>query len=380
MLKALFGEHAEEIVPCLLSEAHRPEGISDDELNVELNRNTLSIDVGRYIVYKGYPVTFNLEAQSSPDDDLLPRMHEYALNLYRKYHRPTVSVALLLFECEVPEVPFRIACGEEVFSNFFPFIICMWKMDPQKVVEHHQRCLYSLLPTMKRPTADLLIGVLREMSGHDTRPQLIRHLKWFHTMLHRTTTVSQEDKQKVEKYLHMQYQLHPLLAEDPLIQSVIAHGIEQRFPEELAKRVAKTLAEHEAKTEVRVMQEAILDIANDRFSAQVVSQVQQTIASIEDVQQLRKFLRQLAGVLDEQEVKALLTQCFAEVKGKAEGLQEAILDIVSDRFSSQIAAQVQQTIAPVQDVQQLRKFHRQLAGVSDEEEVPALLTQCFPSS
>jgi len=67
-----------------------------------------------------------------------------------------------------------------------------------------------------------------------------------------------------------------------------------------------------------------------------------------------------------------------EAKGKAEGLQEAILDLVSDRFSAQIVAQVQQTIAPAQDVQELRKFLRQLARASDEQEVQALLTQWFP--
>jgi len=219
-----------------------------------------------------------------------------------------------------------------------------------------------------------------------------RHLKWFHTMLHRTTTVSKEDKQKVEKYLNMQYQLHPLLAEDPLIQSVIEHGIEhgieqgieQRFPEELAKKVAKTLAEHEAKAEARTMQEAILDIVRVRFSAQVVAQVQQTIAPLQDMEQLRTFLRQLAPISEEQEVYALLTQYLSlqgtRIEGEIKGIQESILDIVSDRFSPQIAAQVQQTIAPIQDVQQLRKFLRQLARTSVEEEIPALLTQCFPGS
>ena len=97
-LKALFGELDWEIIPCLLSEARRPEDLADEELNVELNRNTLSMDVGRHIVYKGEAATFNLEAQSGPDDDLLPRMLEYAINLYRKYkRRPVVSVGLFLF-------------------------------------------------------------------------------------------------------------------------------------------------------------------------------------------------------------------------------------------------------------------------------------------
>src|SRR3954452_20154592 len=81
ILKALFGEQAEEIVSSLLPEVHRPEGLADNELNVELNRTTLSIDIGRHIIYKGESATFNLEAQSGLDDDLLPRMNEYSLNL-----------------------------------------------------------------------------------------------------------------------------------------------------------------------------------------------------------------------------------------------------------------------------------------------------------
>jgi hypothetical protein len=106
LVKALFGEQSEEVISSLIAEVHRPEGLTDDELNVELNRTTLSIDIGRHIIYKEDSVTLNLEAQSDADDDLLPRMNEYSLNLYRKYKRPVLSVALLLFKCEVPENPF----------------------------------------------------------------------------------------------------------------------------------------------------------------------------------------------------------------------------------------------------------------------------------
>jgi len=176
ILKALFGEQAEEIVSSLLPEAHRPEGLADTELNVELNRTTLSIDIGRHILYKGDSVTFNLEAQSGPDDDLLPRMNEYSLNLLCKYKRPVVSMALLLFECAIPKTPFKVICGGDVFSDFYPIIICMWQMDPHKVVERHQRCLYPLLPTMEHPTVDLLTQALQEMNEYDTRPQFTRHL------------------------------------------------------------------------------------------------------------------------------------------------------------------------------------------------------------
>ena len=75
---------------------------------------------------------------------------------------------------------------------------------------------------------------------------------------------------------------------------------------------------------------------------------------------------------------ALLTQFPSP--GELRGLQEAILDIVGDRFSSQVVAQVQQAIAPCEDVQQLRTFLRQVVRLSDEQEVPALLAQFFPNA
>lgn len=64
MVKALFSEQSEEIIACLLPGSHRPEGLPTDQLNVELNWNTLSIDIGRHIVYEEEDVTFNLEAQA----------------------------------------------------------------------------------------------------------------------------------------------------------------------------------------------------------------------------------------------------------------------------------------------------------------------------
>jgi len=353
----------------------------DEELNVELNRNTISIDVGRHVVYKGDSAILNLEAQSSPDDDLLPRMLEYAINLYRKYkRRPVVSVALFLFKCEIPDRPFIIECGGDRFVEFCPIIICMWEMDPPKVVDHHQRCLYTLLPTMKEPKPDLLKRALQELYEQEGPQDFKCHLAWFETMLSRTTTMSDEDKQLVQEYVHMQYQLHPLLAENPTIQSVIA--------EETAKEVAKEIAKEVAKEVAKSLQGTIVDLVTDRFSTPIVHYVQRTIAPSRNIEELRKLHRQLARMSDEQEVYPLLDQFSAvldeemkdeAMRGEIKGIQESILDFVGARFSMYVYTQVQQAIAPMQDVAQLRNFSRQLACLSDAEEVLALLERCFPT-
>jgi predicted transposase YdaD len=375
--KALFEEQSEEIISCLLPGSQRPAGIPTDQLNVELNRNTLSIDIGRHIVHEEEDITFNLEAQSGPDDDLLPRMNEYAINLYRTYHRrPVISVALLLFEeCGVPQAPFIMQCGGEVRSAFYPIIICMWEKDAREVVENQQRCLYYLLPTMKNATVELLTRAVREMHEYNDQPHFTRHLAWFQTMLGRTTTVSQEDKLKMKEVLKMQYPGFALFREDPVIGGMILEG-------ELKGKVegkAEGRIEGQIKGRIEGIQDSILDIVRGSFSPQVVAQVQQAITTSQDEEQLRKFLRRVARLSDEQEVLDLLAECFPLV-GETKDLQGAILDIVSDSFSSQVVAQVRRTIAASQDAQQLRRFLRKVVRLSDEQEVSALLAECFPVS
>jgi hypothetical protein len=75
-------------------------------------------------------------------------------------------------------------------------------------------------------------------------------------------------------------------------------------------------------------------------------------------------------------------ECKGEIKGKIEGelegLRKAILDIANDLFSPPVVAQVRQTIAASRNIEKLRKFHRQIARLSDDQEALALLTECFP--
>ncbi len=219
---------------------------------------------------------------------------------------------------------------------------------------------------------DLLKQALQEMHEHDPS-QFLDHAKWFNTMLSRTTMVSDEDKQRVKEHLHMQYQLHPLLAEDPTIQSVIAEGI--------TKGLAEAEARVEAEIEARVLQEGIIDLINDHFPTQVVTRVQQAIAPSQNIEQLKKLHRQIARVADEEEVYVLLSQYFPvqdeDTKGEIKGIRVSILDIAGARFSPQVQVQVQQAIAPIEDIGLLRKFHLQLASLSDEQDVSALLEQCF---
>ncbi|HWS82941.1 MAG TPA: hypothetical protein VN207_01635 [Ktedonobacteraceae bacterium] len=157
----------------------------------------------------------------------------------------------------------------------------------------------------------------------------------------------------------MQYPGFSLFREDPVIGGMILEG--------------------ELKGRIEGLRDSILDIVETHFSPQVVAQVRPAIMLSQNSEKLKKFHRQLFGMSDEEEILALLTECFP-LPGEVKATQEMILDVISDRFSPQVVAQVQQAIALSEDVQLLRQFNRQVVRLSDEQEISTLLAQFFPNS
>jgi len=378
-LKGLFEAEAAGIIPYLVPQARLKGTPLEAERNVELNRTTLLTDKVYWATYKGRDIILDGELQVKADPGLQRRLLAYHGSLHDQYKVPVLTLVIFLFEDGPEDLLYEEECADEIFVTFRPKVIRLRDLDSEKIVREHQLPLYVLLPATKRPEAHLLKQALKEMHEHFEHKQFVYRVTWFECIMRRTKTMLDEEKQIIQEELRVQYKYDALITENPTIMELVAKS--------LAEGEAKGEMKGEMKGIIKGLQEAILGLASDRFPALVVAQVQQTIAPVQDAEQLKKFLRQLARASDEQEIYALLTPYLSlqdkmksRIEGEIEGIQESILDIVSDRFSSQIVAQVQQAIAPVQDVQQLRKFLRQLARTSDEEEIPALLTQCFPSS
>src|SRR5947207_13013113 len=75
---------------------------------------------------------------------------------------------------------------------------------------------------MKAATAPLLVQAVREMRQHYSRYQFGHHVARFQRILQRSTMVSEEDKQKVEEELRMEYD--SLIDENPEIKQRVAKG------------------------------------------------------------------------------------------------------------------------------------------------------------
>ena len=375
-LKGLLEEDAAEIFPYLVPDARLDGTPQEAECNVELNLTTLlKTDKIYRAFYKGISIRFHTELQVKPDRAFCRRILAYNGFLHYQFEVPVLSLVVFPFEYGSEGLFYEEKCADEVFASIHPKVICLRNLDSAKIMREQQLSLYALLPTTNRPEVHLLKQALKEMHEQYDHGRFNNRIAWFTCLMDRTKTMSDEEKHIIEEVLQMQYQIDPIMRENPRIMAIVAEG--------------------EAKGEAKGLQEAILDLASIRFPTLVISQVQQAIASSQDIEQLKKAHHQIALVSDEQEASALLAQCFPRqdqidplirenptiraiaVQSEAKGLREAILDLVSARFSSQVVAQVQQTIAPTQDIEQLKRFFRQLIRVSDEEEVYASLARCF---
>jgi hypothetical protein len=127
---------------------------------------------------------------------------------------------------------------------------------------------------MRNATADLLIQAIWQMDEYYTREALRKHLIRFYSFLKKTPLVSEEDKQKVEEVLHMQYGRDWLIETLPEVIELVEKGEARGALKELQKMAADvtqvrfptllTLAQKRAEqiTEPATLRKLILDIMN----------------------------------------------------------------------------------------------------------------------
>src|SRR5713226_1567756 len=108
--------------------------------------------------------------------------------------------------------------------------------------------MYTFLPAMKGASVSLLVQAVKEMETYYHREQFAQHFTRFKTILHRSTMLSEQDKQEVEDQL---YSYNSLLDNDPEFQERIAKGVAKVA----AKVVAEAVAEAEAKAAAKAVAE-----------------------------------------------------------------------------------------------------------------------------
>src|SRR5271157_3107481 len=98
-------------------------------------------------------------------------------------------------------------------------------------------------------------------------------LIWSYSILRRTGTMSEEDKQIIEKELKVQFNYQELIKDDPVIQSLLAEG----KAEGEARGKAEGEARGKAEGEIKATKDDILSVLTARFSAALADQARSVI-------------------------------------------------------------------------------------------------------
>ncbi len=140
--------------------------------------------------------------------------------------------------------------------------------------------MYTFLPAMKGANAALLIQAIHEMGQRYSRLELAQHLTRFARIMERSTTVSEQDKQRVKEELHnMEYD--SLIDDNPDVQERIARA------------------------ELRALQETVVEAVSEEYPP-LAELAQQQVTHLDKPEDLRKLVKLIYRAPDEATVRWLL--------------------------------------------------------------------------
>jgi hypothetical protein len=276
-LKALMGDHAAEVIPEFI-----PEAAVIIEQNNEIKQENLRADLVYFIQYENELHVLNMELQTSSDSDMPTRMLRYHVGLHLDYNLPVISVILYLFETNIPTPPYREMSGQKEQLTFHYRVIALWTLEARDYVERRAIAMYTFLPGMKGANVALLKEAIDGMKQRYTQKQLARHLTRFRTILHRSTMLTEADKQLVEDYMQS---YDSLLDSDPYFQQKLAKQATER--------------------EIGALQQVALEAVEEQFPA-LLDQARERVVQVKQPDLLRLLVKQIYKAPDEKTARWLL--------------------------------------------------------------------------
>ncbi len=179
-------------------------------------------------------------------------------------------------------------------------------MDGAAIVNKHAIHLYPLLPATKKPKVDLLKQALQEMFQVYDRHELGYRFSWFYSILRRTGTMSEEDKQIIEEELKVQFNYQEMIQDDPVIQSLLAERELKGKAEGEARGKAEGKAEGILEGEIKAAKDDIFCVLTARFSAALADHARSVITPMQNADTLKLIFQQVLRLPDEQTVRIAL--------------------------------------------------------------------------
>ena len=290
-IKALFKEDADQLIPLLFP------GITFLEArDIEILRMPMRADRVYHIHQNDRFRILHLEFQAGVDEDIAYRLLIYHSELLYDHKIPILSIVIYLFCCATPEPLLQEMDHDKPILNFHFNVICLWELDAQLYVQQNAVSIYTLLPAMKNADADLLLqaidGLIEVHQKDET--QLGQRLLWFQIFLHRTTTISNQEKEKVQERLDT---FRKLFEEDPFVQSF---GSRKKEEGKLEGKL-----EGKIEGQVESARDFLLDFLNTRFPV-LGREMQPRIQRVNNAQKLKEAFTSVVLAADEKVARSIL--------------------------------------------------------------------------
>jgi predicted transposase YdaD len=292
-MKGLVEQQAHQMLPYLVAGA-----IYQETLNIEIIRPPMRADRVYRILYQGQPHILHLEFQTSHDADLPARLLVYCSVLYQDHKIPIISVVIYPFSTTTAEPPLSVMSGEKEVLKLDYRILLLFEEDATTYVRAHAICMYPLLPAMKQVDAPLIKQVAEEMKAYygEQETVLADQFAWMRVFFRRTTTITPEEKQKIEEVFKM-LGLEKIWDESPLIQEERAHA--------RAEGKMEGIAEGESRGQLEGLRLSVEMVVNARFPS-LTNLARLKVASIMQIETLSMLLKQITTAPNEETARWLL--------------------------------------------------------------------------
>jgi chemotaxis protein histidine kinase CheA len=239
------------------------------------------------VLYHGKVYILHIEFESGADQKMRSRLLAYNAILHLEYDKPVISLIIYPFRTTTAESPLVIWYGDEEMLRFQFFVLPLFQQEAERYLEKHITCMYPLLPAMKGANETMIVEAMAELAAlyRDDEVSLAQQLVWMEILLARTTTISPEEKTRIQEGLKM---YDPLWEEHPKVKKIKAQAraevkqakIEARIEARLEAQAEAERAKAEAQAEAeRAKAEALAEV--ERAKAELQAEAERTKAELQ---------------------------------------------------------------------------------------------------
>jgi predicted transposase/invertase (TIGR01784 family) len=140
--------------------------LKESQISKELAPAARQVDlVWRILTPRGAEALLHIELQLEPDEAMGQRMLEYGMRLYERDHLPILSVVIFLQRTStLPTPPFIIDLDGEELVRYRYFVIRLWEVPQERILEKPYPVLWPLVGLMAGATPDNVAAIGQQIA------------------------------------------------------------------------------------------------------------------------------------------------------------------------------------------------------------------------